>query len=104
MGKNSGTTWVTLLWLFATGHPVRKRKSMRNSPISWKQPHSHRLWCSWGTSALISAAKTAHVGTQEPRRFLHSTDGNVLTQVVEDPSRRGVLLDLALTNKDWLGM
>lgn len=42
------------------------------------------------------------MGTQEPRRFLHSTDGNILTQVVEDPSRRGVLLDLALTNKEGL--
>lgn len=47
-----------------------------------------------GISALTSAAKTTHVGTQEPRRFLQSTDGNVLAQVVEEPSRRGVLLDL----------
>lgn len=93
---------VTLLWVFATGHPIRKRKSMRNSVLSWKEPHSHRPWCSQGTSTLISAGKTTHVGTQEPRRFLQGTDGNVLTQVVEEPSKRGVLLDLVLTNKEGL--
>jgi len=32
-------------------------------------------------------------------RFLQSTDDNFLMQVVEEPTRRGVLLDLALTNK-----
>ncbi|GAB0203090.1 hypothetical protein GRJ2_002774600 [Grus japonensis] len=40
----------------------------------------------------------------QSRRFLQSTDDNFLTQVVEEPARRGVLLDLVLTKKDWLGM
>ena len=37
------------------------------------------------------------------RRSLQSTDDNFLTQVVEDSMRRGVLLDLELTNKEGLG-
>jgi len=32
-------------------------------------------------------------------RFLQSIDDNFLTQVVEEPMRRGVLLDLLLTNR-----
>ena len=38
----------------------------------------------------------------QSRRFLPSTDENILTQVVEEPTRRGVLLDLVLTNKNRL--
>ncbi|GAB0209097.1 hypothetical protein GRJ2_003375400 [Grus japonensis] len=38
----------------------------------------------------------------QSRRFLQSTDDNFLTQVVEEPTRRGVLLDLVLTNKEGL--
>jgi len=36
------------------------------------------------------------------RRFLQSTDDNFLMQVVEEPMRRGALLDLKLTNKEGL--
>ncbi|GAB0207498.1 mitochondrial enolase superfamily member 1 [Grus japonensis] len=38
----------------------------------------------------------------QSRRFLQSIDDNFLTQVVEEPTRRGVLLDLVLTNKEGL--
>ncbi|GAB0182838.1 hypothetical protein GRJ2_000749100 [Grus japonensis] len=38
----------------------------------------------------------------QSRRFLQSTDDNFLTQVVEEPTWRGVLLDLVLTNKEGL--
>ncbi|PKU44178.1 pre-mrna-processing factor 17 [Limosa lapponica baueri] len=38
----------------------------------------------------------------ESRRFLQCIDDNFLTQVVEKPTRRGVLLDLVLTNKEGL--
>uniref|UniRef100_A0A6G1R4T7 Uncharacterized protein n=1 Tax=Hypotaenidia okinawae TaxID=2861861 RepID=A0A6G1R4T7_9GRUI len=38
----------------------------------------------------------------QPRRFLQSTDGNFLTQVVKEPKRRRVLLDLVLTKKGGL--
>ncbi|GAB0206941.1 hypothetical protein GRJ2_003159700 [Grus japonensis] len=38
----------------------------------------------------------------QSRMFLQSTDDNFLTQVVEEPTRRGVLLDLVLTNKEGL--
>ncbi|GAB0206764.1 mitochondrial enolase superfamily member 1 [Grus japonensis] len=38
----------------------------------------------------------------QSRRFLQSTDDNFLTQVVEEPMRRGVLLDLVLTTKEGL--
>ena len=35
-------------------------------------------------------------------RFLQSVDDNFLMQVVEEPTRRGALLDLVLTNKEGL--
>jgi len=38
----------------------------------------------------------------QSRRFLQSIDDNILTQVVEEPMRRGVLLDLLLTNGEGL--
>ncbi|GAB0183494.1 hypothetical protein GRJ2_000814700 [Grus japonensis] len=38
----------------------------------------------------------------QSRRFVQSTDDNFLAQVVEEPTRRGVLLDLVLTNKEGL--
>jgi len=37
---------------------------------------------------------------KESRRFLQSIDDNFLMQVVEEPTRRGVLLDPVLTNKE----
>jgi len=44
-----------------------------------------------------------HTATQaQSRRFLQSIDGNFLMQVVEEPTRKGALLDLVLTNKKEL--
>jgi len=37
-------------------------------------------------------------------RFLQSISDNFLMQVVEEPTRRGALLDLVLTKRDWLRM
>jgi len=39
---------------------------------------------------------------KKSRRFLQSIGDNFLTQKVEKPTRRGVLLDLSLTNKEGL--
>jgi len=38
----------------------------------------------------------------QSRRFLQSIDDNFLMQVVEEPTRKGTLLDLVLTNKEGL--
>ena len=38
----------------------------------------------------------------QSRRFLQSIDDNFLMQVVEEPTRKGALLDLVLTNKEGL--
>jgi len=38
----------------------------------------------------------------QSRRFLQSISDNFLMQVVEEPTRRGMLLDLVLTNKEGL--
>jgi len=38
----------------------------------------------------------------QTRSFLQSIDDNFLTQVVEEPTRRGVLLDLVLANREVL--
>ena len=40
----------------------------------------------------------------QSRKLLQSIDDNFLTQVVEEPKRRGVLLDLVVTKKDRLKM
>jgi len=40
----------------------------------------------------------------QSRRFLQSIDDNFLMHVVEEPTKRGVLLDLVLTKRDWLRM
>lgn len=39
----------------------------------------------------------------QSRRFLQSTDGNTLAQVVEETMRRDRLLDLVLGNKGLIG-
>jgi len=41
-------------------------------------------------------------GHKQPRRFLACIDDNFLLQVTEKPTRRGVMLDLVLTNKEGL--
>ena len=38
----------------------------------------------------------------QSRRFLQSINDNFLIQVVEEPTRKGALLDLVLTNKEGL--
>jgi len=41
----------------------------------------------------------------QSKRFLQSIDYNFLMQVVEEPTRKGTLLDLVLTNRrDWWRM
>ncbi|PKU27262.1 glycerol kinase [Limosa lapponica baueri] len=45
------------------------------------------------------AYRARHV---QSRRFLQCIDDNFLTQVVEEATRTGVLLDLVLTNKEGL--
>lgn len=39
---------------------------------------------------------------KQSRRILESTDGSVLTQVAEDPTRNGVLLNFITTNRGGL--
>lgn len=85
----------TLLWVFATGHLISRRKQMSPSTCSLKQPQSHRHCFMWGTLTTLTPAEEA---TQQRRdqqwgRFLESTDDNFHSQVVEDPTRNGILLD-----------
>ncbi|GAB0204721.1 hypothetical protein GRJ2_002937700 [Grus japonensis] len=41
-------------------------------------------------------------GHKQSRRFLEYVDDNFLLQVIEEPTRRGAMLDLVLTNKEGL--
>ncbi|GAB0180427.1 hypothetical protein GRJ2_000508000 [Grus japonensis] len=41
-------------------------------------------------------------GHKQSRRYLEYTDNNFLLQVTEEPTRRGAMLDLVLTNKEGL--
>jgi len=44
-------------------------------------------------------------GYRQSRRFLECVDDNFLLQVIEEPTRRGAMLDLVLTNKEgWVGI
>ena len=94
--------WVTLLWVFTIGHLTRKRKSMRPCTDSWKQFHCQRPWFSCETLTTLTSAGKTTKHTQS-RRFLQSTDDNFFTQMEEEPKRRGVLLDLVLTNTSGWG-
>ena len=42
-------------------------------------------------------------GHKQSRRFLECIDDNFLLQVIEEPTRRGALLGLILTNKGLIG-
>ncbi|GAB0209624.1 hypothetical protein GRJ2_003428100 [Grus japonensis] len=41
-------------------------------------------------------------GNNQSRKFLECVDDNFLLQVIEEPTRRGAMLDLVLTNKEGL--
>lgn len=51
---------------------------------------------------LTSLIDIARWTTQQTRAHLDFIDNNLLTQVTKDPTRKGVLLDLILTNKEEL--
>ena len=53
---------------------------------------NHPKTCWWDTTA----------GHKQSMRFLDCVDENFLFQVIEEPTRRGVMLDLVLTNKEGL--
>lgn len=61
---------------------------------NWNTDHPKSQRCQrWrGTTA----------GHRQSRRFLAYTDDNWLLQVIEEPTRRGAVLDFALTNKEGL--
>ena len=46
--------------------------------------------------------KDGTAGRQQSRRFLECIDDKFLLQVVEEPTRRGAMLDLVLTNQEGL--
>ena len=52
------------------------------------------------SATLTSAGKTTQPGTRRPGSSCRAD--KFLTQVMEEPTRRGVLLDLVLTNKEGL--
>jgi len=79
---------VEIIWVRIKGQPLmgdvivgvyyrpldRRRKMMRPSTSSCKQPHSHRLRFSWGTSTtLTSAGKTIQLGRCNPGGFCRAS-------------------------------
>jgi len=86
------------------GHLTKKNKWMRPSTDSKKQHHVYRPWFSWRTStAPISRCwRDNTVGHEQSRRFLEYISDNFQTQVIEEPIRRGALMDLILTDKEGL--
>ncbi|GAB0189139.1 hypothetical protein GRJ2_001379200 [Grus japonensis] len=41
-------------------------------------------------------------GHKQSRRFLECADDSILLQVIEEPTRRGAMLDIVLTSKEGL--
>ena len=54
-------------------------------------------WKAFSLHALKDAA-----GHKQSRRLLECVDDNFFLQVIEEPTRRGAMLDLVLTNKEGL--
>lgn len=50
----------------------------------------------------MSLGGTAQKGTSKSRRLLECVDDNFATDVIEEPARRGLLLDLVLSNRKEL--
>ncbi|GAB0204391.1 hypothetical protein GRJ2_002904700 [Grus japonensis] len=68
-----------------------------------EQPHAHKPWSLWGDfnhPDICWRDNTAE--HKQSRKFLECVDDNFLLQVTEEPTRRGAMLDLILTNKEDL--
>lgn len=59
-------------------------------------PLKHVIWATYGFIALLLELNLSSFA------LMQSIDGNFLTQVVDQPMRRYVLMDLVLTNKEGL--
>lgn len=59
-------------------------------------PLKHVIWATYGFIALLLELNLSSFA------LMQSTDGNFLTQMVNQPMRRYVLMDLVLTNKEGL--
>ena len=59
---------------------------------------------SWGilTTLIFAGRPTQPASQPQSRRFLQYIDDNFLMQMVDELTRRGVLLDLVLINKEGL--
>jgi len=72
------------------GPPDQEDRADEASIDRLEQPHGHRPCSSWGTSAtLISVGGT-------------TWQGNFPFQAIEEPTGRGAMVDLVLTNKEGL--
>lgn len=72
-----------LLWVFVTGHLIRRSKWMRLSMGSLKQPQSHRPWFLEGTlTTLTSTGEATQRSTNSPGSSwkMESRDYNFLSQ------------------------
>ncbi|PKU43893.1 dtw domain-containing protein 2 [Limosa lapponica baueri] len=65
--------------------------------------HVHKSWSSLGDFNHPNIWwRDNAAGHKQSRRFLECTDNNFLLQVMEQPTRRGAMLDLVLTNREGL--
>jgi len=93
--------WVTLLW-------VCNRPPQEADEAFYKQlkvASQSQVLVLVGDFNYPDISWEDHTARQaQSRRFLQSTDDTFLIQVVEEPTRKGALLDLVLTKTDWLRM
>lgn len=64
--------------------------------------HSHNMVLIGDFNHSVICWRDNTAGHQKPKRFLKSTGYIFLFQVVQEPTRRGAMLNLVLTNKKGL--
>lgn len=84
---------VTLLWVFAAGHLIRRTKWMRTSTSSSTSSLRATGPGSCGGLTTLTCWRSNTAKHEQSKKFLESIDDSFLTYVVDDPTRNGVLLN-----------
>jgi len=93
-------TWVTLWWVWPPDQEEEVDEAFYRQLQVASQSQALFLMGDFNHPDITWEDHTAR--QVQSRRFLQSIDDNFLMQVVEEPTRKGALLDLALTNKEGL--
>lgn len=77
-----GRLTKSVMWVFAGGHLIRRRKERRPVTESCNNSLSHCSWFSWARQLSWHQLKEQH-NQEQSRKFLGSTACSFLTQIIE---------------------